>query len=88
MTLPRDGVAHACFGAGLVAIAPPAAGVVVEARGTEVTLPPYDIGLAPGWDARAAALESSALCCCAGSSRAFRASPALAGTTALTRLSL
>lgn len=80
MTLPCDRVAYACFGASLVAVTLLAVGVVVEARGTEVTLSPYDIGLAPGWDARAAALETSVLCCCAGRSQAFRASPTLAGT--------
>jgi len=80
VTLPRDRVAHARLGASLVAVTPPAAGVVVVAGGTEVTLPPDDIGLAPGWDARAAALETSASCCCVGSGRAFRASPTLALT--------
>lgn len=74
VALPRDRVAHARFGARLVAVTPPAVGVVVVARGTEVTLSSHDIGLAPGWDARAAASETSALRCCAGSSRAFRAS--------------
>lgn len=49
VTLPRDRVTHAGFGASLVAVAPPAVGVVVVARGTEVTLSPDDVGLAPGW---------------------------------------
>lgn len=55
MTLPRDWVAHAGFGASQVAVAAPAVGVVVVARGTEVTLSPDDIGLAPEWDGRATA---------------------------------
>lgn len=49
VTLPRDRVTHAGFGASLVAVAPPAVRVVVVARGTEVTLSPDDVGLAPGW---------------------------------------
>lgn len=46
VTLPRDRVAHARLGASLVAVAPPAVGVVEVAGGTEVTLSPDDIGLA------------------------------------------
>lgn len=50
MTLPCDRVTHACLSASLVAVTPLAVGVVVITRGTEVTLSPDDIGLAPGWE--------------------------------------
>lgn len=49
VTLARDRVTHAGLSASLVAVTAPALGVVVVARGTEVTLPPDDVGLAPGW---------------------------------------
>lgn len=48
VTLPRERVTHAGLGASLVAVTAPALRVVVVARGTEVTLPPDDVGLAPG----------------------------------------
>lgn len=49
VALPRDRVTHAGLGASLVAVTAPALRVVVVARGTEVTLSPDDVGLAPGW---------------------------------------
>lgn len=64
MTLPRHWVTHAHFGAIRMAVTPPTAGVVVVARGTEVTPSPNYIGLAPEQDAKDAALETYALCCC------------------------
>lgn len=77
MTLPCDRVAHACFGASLVAVTPPAVGVVVEARGAEVTLPPYDIGLAPGWDT---SIRNPCFVLLCREQPGFQGSPMLAGT--------